>query len=37
MGIVGGKGGKKKPGKKGLTAGLRVPTWVGTETPMEEA
>jgi len=25
----------KKPGKKGLTAGLRVPTWVGTETPME--
>ena len=27
----------KKPGKKGLTAGLRVPTWVGTETPMKEA
>jgi len=27
----------KKPGKKGLAAGLRVPTRVGTETPMEEA
>jgi len=28
IGIRGGKAEQKKPGKKGLTAGLRVPTWV---------